>query len=124
MSDIQLSDAEWELMKKLWQSAPASVNDIAAELNESTGWHPKTVRTMLIRLRKKGVVKVVLKNNIHHYAPIYTREECSNFATKSFLDRVFDGSITPFVAHFTKSHRLTKEERAALEKLLDSDDKK
>ena len=118
MNDIQLSDTEWELMKVLWECEPASVNDLAAQVHESKHWHPKTVRTMLIRLRKKGIVKQVIKNNIQHYQALYNREECSSYATTSFLNRVFDGSITPFVTHFTKSNHLSAEERAILEKLL------
>ncbi len=119
MSSIQLSDSEWELMKVLWDCEPVSVNDIAAKLHESTQWHRKTVRTMLNRLVKKGIVEQVIIDNIQHYQALLTREECSTNATQSFLDRVFDGSFTPFLVHFTKSNKLSDEERKALEKLLE-----
>ena len=122
MNDINLSDAEWELMKVLWDCEPASVSEIAAKVESTTQWQPKIIRTMLNRLIKKGVVELSQKNNIQHYSSLYSREECSRFATKSFLDRVFDGSLTPLVAHFTKSHRLTESEKKALEKLLNNDD--
>ncbi|RYY76753.1 MAG: BlaI/MecI/CopY family transcriptional regulator [Gammaproteobacteria bacterium] len=119
--DIQLSDSEWELMKVLWELSPASVNDIAAQAQQVTQWHPKTVRTMLIRLHKKGIVSYVVHDGVQHYQPLFSREECESQATQSFLQRVFDGALTPMVAHFSRKQKLTPEEKAALLKLLDDD---
>jgi BlaI family transcriptional regulator, penicillinase repressor len=119
----QLSDTEWELMKVLWECTPAPVNEIAAKVADTQPWHPKTVRTMLMRLHKKNILKQTKVGNVYHYSPLYTREECASQATESFLDRVFDGALTPMIAHFSKKKRLTIEEKRALEKLLhDSDD--
>lgn len=120
--DLQLTDSEWELMKILWECAPASVNEIAEKAKDAVQWHPKTVRTMLIRLDKKGIVDYVMQNNIQHYRPLYSREECESTATESFLQRVFDGALTPMVAHFTTKRRLTAEEKAALRELLNDDE--
>lgn len=120
--DLQLSDSEWELMKILWDCAPASVNEIADKMKDTMQWHPKTVRTMLIRLDKKGIVDYVMQNNIQHYRPLYSREECESTATESFLQRVFDGALTPMVAHFTTKRRLTADEKAALRELLNDDE--
>lgn len=123
-TDLQLSDSEWELMKILWEHAPASVNEIAEQAQPLTQWHPKTVRTMLIRLDKKGVVEHVQHNGIQHYQPLYSREEFESQATQTFLQRVFDGALTPMVAHFTRRRKLTAEEKQALLDLLNEDEGK
>lgn len=120
--DLQLTDSEWELMKILWDCAPASVNEIAERAKDAARWHPKTVRTMLIRLDKKGIVDYIMQNNIQHYRPLYSREECESSAAESFLQRVFDGALTPMVVHFTTKRRLTADEKAALRELLHDDD--
>lgn len=122
--DLQLSDSEWALMKILWECAPASVNEITDKVKDSVQWHPKTVRTMLIRLDKKGIVNYVVKDGIQHYRPLYSRDECESQATQSFLQRVFDGALTPMVAHFTNTKKLSAEEKAALLKLLHDTDNK
>ena len=116
--DIQLSDTEWELMKVLWEVAPASVNTIAENTRKTAQWHPKTVRTMLMRLLKKEIVKQEIVEGVQHFQPRYSREQCASFATESFLQRVFDGAVTPMVAYFTEKRGLTDEEKAALRKLL------
>jgi BlaI family penicillinase repressor len=117
-TDLQLSDSEWDLMKILWEHAPASVNEIAEHAQQITQWHPKTVRTMLIRLDKKGIVSYTMHKGMQHYQPLYSREEFESQATQSFLQRVFDGALTPMVAHFSRKQKLTPEEKQALLKLL------
>jgi BlaI family transcriptional regulator, penicillinase repressor len=117
-TDLQLSGSEWELMKALWDNSPASVNCIA-ELTPQ--WHPKTVRTMLIRLHKKGMVEHEVINGIQHYKPVHEREYCESAATQSFMQRVFDGALAPMVAHFARQQKLSPEEKQALIALLQDD---
>jgi BlaI family transcriptional regulator, penicillinase repressor len=117
-SELQLSDSEWELMKILWETAPAAVNEIAEQASQ---WHPKTVRTMLIRLHKKGIVRHEMRAGVQHYLPIYSRADCEAEATQSFLARVFDGALSPMIAHFTRQQSLTAEEKQALLALLNED---
>lgn len=113
--DLQLSGSEWELMKILWDKAPATANQIA-ELTPQ--WHPKTVRTMLIRLQKKGAVEYEVIDGIQNFKPVHNREYCESSATQSFMERVFDGALTPMIAHFTRQQKLTAEEKKALIALL------
>lgn len=113
--DLQLSGSEWDLMKILWDNSPASVNQIA-ELTPQ--WHPKTVRTMLIRLQKKGAVEYEVIEGIQNFKPVHDREYCESSATQSFMQRVFDGALTPMIAHFTRKQKLTDDEKKALIALL------
>lgn len=113
----QISEAEWEVMKALWASPPVSVNDLSERL-ASTGWHPKTIRTMLIRLAKKGAVDHEMQGGVYHYFPKLSKDECLRSATHSFIDRVFDGALTPMIAHFASRRTLTAEEKRELKKLL------
>lgn len=113
--DLQLSGSEWDLMKTLWDNPPATASQIA-ELTPQ--WHPKTVRTMLIRLQKKGAVTHEVIDGIQHFKAVHEREYCESSATQSFMQRVFDGALTPMIAHFTRQQKLTDEEKKALIALL------
>lgn len=117
--NLQLSDSEWDLMKILWDKAPATANQIAEFTPQ---WHPKTVRTMLIRLQKKGAVENEVINSIQHFKPVHERDYCESSATQSFMQRVFDGALTPMIAHFARQQKLTEEEKKALVALLQDDD--
>ncbi len=113
-----ISDAEWDVMKALWEHSPVSVNELCNRLASIRTWHPKTVRTMLNRLAKKGAVDHTLSEGVYHYFPVVTKENCSRQAAESFVDRVFDGALTPMVAHLVSRRPLTAEERRELKKLL------
>lgn len=52
-----LTDAEWKLMHRLWETAPQTITQLTAALREETGWEKHTVITMLSRLEAKGAVR-------------------------------------------------------------------
>lgn len=115
---IQISDAEWQVMKVLWQEPGLTANEVAARLADSHEWHVKTVRTMLTRLQKKKVLQAAIVDGLYRYTPLLGREECVGAASASFLSRVFDGAFTPMMAHFVKTSPLSKKDRAELERIL------
>ena len=115
---IQISDAEWQIMKVLWQTPGLTANEVTEQLADLQEWHAKTVRTMLTRLQKKGVLAVTVVDKLYRYTPLFSRDECIGAASTSFLSRVFDGAFTPMLAHFVKTSPLTKKDRAELERIL------
>ena len=115
---IQISDAEWEIMKVLWQTPGLSAAEVAERLADARHWHLKTVRTLLDRLLKKEVLEATSIDRLYRYTPLLSREECVSHASSSFLAKVFDGAFTPMVAHFVKNSPLSKKDRAELERIL------
>ena len=115
---IQISDAEWEIMKVLWQTPGLTANEVAERLVNAKQWHLKTVRTLLDRLLKKEVLEAIVVDRLYRYTPLLTRDECVSHASSSFLTKVFDGAFTPMVAHFVKNSPLSKKDRAELERIL------
>jgi BlaI family transcriptional regulator, penicillinase repressor len=115
---IQISDAEWEIMKVLWQAPGLTANEVAERLADAKQWHLKTVRTLLDRLTKKEVLAATIVDRLYRYTPLVSRDECVSEASSSFLARVFDGAFTPMVAHFVKNSPLTRKDRAELERIL------
>ena len=58
MEQIRISDAEWKIMKTLWNSeSPAmTLGEIISALGEDNRWSYTTVRTLIVRLIDKGAV--------------------------------------------------------------------
>lgn len=113
-----ISEAEWEVMKALWDQSPVSVNQLAERLAPARKWHAKTVRTMLNRLQRKGAVSVRIVDGVYHYSPAISRENCTQRAAESFIDRVFGGALTPMIAQLVHRRPLTAQEKRELRKLL------
>jgi len=115
---IQITDAEWEVMKVLWQTPGLTANEVAEQLTAATGWHGKTVRTLLGRLQKKKVVQATVVDRLLRFRPRHSRDECVSAASTSFLTRVFDGSFSPMMVHFVRNSPLSKKDQAELERIL------
>ena len=114
MNDIPtLSNAEWEILKPMWADGPKAARDIFAACASKNDWGYKTVKTMLARLVKKGVLNYDQIGNSYLYRPVYSREEMTRAATGSFVQRVFDGAMTPFLAQFAEN--VSKDELALLQ---------
>ena len=52
----QISAAEYEIMKIIWESSPISTNDVCERVPEAHQWSSKTVHTLLSRLTAKQVI--------------------------------------------------------------------
>jgi BlaI family penicillinase repressor len=98
----RLSEMEWEIMKPLWKCGPMAARDIYDKVPDKYGWAYKTVKTMLARLVKKGVLAYDQIGNSYLYRSVYTRREMTREATGSFIQRVFDGALSPFFAQFVE----------------------
>ena len=116
-----ISDSEWEVMKICWlKAAPCTANEIVKALEQSTDWKPNTIKTLIGRLMKKGVLgyKVDGKNYVYH--TLITEEECVKAESKSFLARVFGGAIKPMLVTFLQEEKLSQDEIEELKQLLEA----
>ena len=121
---VTISDAESRVMEVLWQQAPQTSEDIVATLLEPTGWHEKTIKTLLNRLLGKGAVSAERDGRRYLYSPQLRREDWQQQESRSLLDRVFGGKVAPLLAHFSQHEKLSARDVAELRKLIDSIEKK
>ena len=120
---VKLSEAEWYIMNVLWENQ-GSENDalelkqITKALKGQTGWRSGTVRTMLLRLIDKGAVSVDQTTGVYKYSAQLDKERCVQEEVSSFLERIYQGSISQFVACFAKEGKISKEEREEILELI------
>lgn len=114
----RISDAEWEVMNVLWDLPPASSGEVVERLEGSADWQPKTIKTLLGRLVKKGFVTYEEDGARYLYRPACRRGEIVSDESRSFLDRVFRGDGASLLAHFAQEVDLSAHEAQALRRLL------
>jgi BlaI family transcriptional regulator, penicillinase repressor len=118
MKDIQITDAELEIMKILWsEPAGMTTGDIRSKLDK--GWERTTVLTLLSRLAEKGAVAVEKENRSYRYASLLAKDEYSLGKTRGILDSLYNGSIKSMMAALCSSGSLTAEELRELQEILD-----
>jgi BlaI family penicillinase repressor len=114
-----ITDAEWEVMNVLWETSPRTAAEVVEALRLKTDWHPKTVKTLLGRLLRKGVLKAKEEGNRYLYSAAVPRQRYIAEESDSFIDRVFGGDTAPALLHFVRNTRMTRQEIDELRRLLD-----
>ena len=110
----KITDSELEVMKLLWCAKDAlAVTAIREHLQESKGWEPATIKTLISRLVAKGAVRQE-KRNVYYYSPAISEKEYSSWATKDLITRIFNGKARDLVASLVNSDGLSQEDLAEL----------
>ncbi|MBI3415592.1 MAG: BlaI/MecI/CopY family transcriptional regulator [Verrucomicrobia bacterium] len=115
----QISDAEWTVMKIIWQQSPISTSQVVQALENRIHWKPKTIHTLLSRLVQKGALTFEKQGREYLFRPLVDARHCVHEASRSFLNRVFDGELAPFLAGFLEREKLSRAEIAELRRILD-----
>lgn len=120
----KISDAEWTVMKVLWERGTSTLAEVVKELEGRLSWKPRTVQSLIRRLTDKGALAVEAIGREFRYSPAVAQDQCQHEESVSFLDRVFNGRLTPFVAGMMEREEVSKDDLAALRQMLAEAEKK
>ena len=115
----RMSDAEWRVMKVVWAQKAATAKEVVDALASETGWKLQTIQTLMSRLVQKGALAADKSSREHVFTPLVTEQECRQAASRSFLARVFDGEIAPFLACLLERKKLSRKEAEELRRILE-----
>ena len=119
---LSISESQWRVMKIIWNDCPQTLPEILDRLKE-TGWSKTTIQTYLARLVKKGALSTKRQGKGYLYYPAVSESDCQLAESRSFLSRVYDGSLSRMVMGFVKSGELSQEELNELKSLIDQQEK-
>ena len=121
MEKFDLAPAEWNIMECLWERAPQTGREVTQSmehLEASMGWSRSTTLTLLRRMVGKGVVTCDTEGTKNTFSPAVRREDAALAETETFLDRVYQGSLSMMVSAMTQKKAISKEEIDELYELL------
>ena len=118
MEDVNLTGSEWYVLDCLWERAPQTVMELAAALKDRLGWAKSTTITTLHRMEDKGLVRCVTEGRTRYYSPAVQREQAVRGETRSFLNKVYRGSVGLMVSALAQDKALSKEEIQELYAIL------
>jgi BlaI family penicillinase repressor len=119
-----ISDAEWHVIKVLWDRGPMTAGGVVEALAATRDWKPRTVKTLLARLVKKGAVRCDLQDKRYLYRAAITRQAATRREARSFLARVFDGALAPALVTFLKESDLSPDDLQQLRQILESESRR
>ena len=123
MGQIKLTGSEWNVLESLWEKSPQTVMQLVAQLGERVGWAKSTTITTLRRMEEKGLVSCEIVGKGKSYTPAVEQEEASIQETRSFLDRVYRGSVGLMMSAMAQQEGLSLDQIAQLRAILDDAEK-
>lgn len=121
---VSLSDGEWKIMNRLWESGGNTITELTAFLQEETGWDKHIIITMLKRMEKKEAIAHRQGDKAKIFYPVASREEVSMRETRGFLKKVYQGSLGMMVNTMVEDQALSDEEIQELYTILEQARKK
>ena len=120
----RLPDAELEVMQALWRQEKYPVSS-AALMEELAGrrWQTATLLKLLSRLEERGFVAGTKEGRANAYTPLVKEADYLASESRSFLERLHGGSLSSLVVSLYPDAKLTEEDVAALERILEKGEK-
>ena len=119
MDSVKLTSSEWNILNLLWEDSPRTVMQLSNELEKTVGWARSTTITTLHRMEAKGLVRCEQAGRGTAYVPLVERDRAVLAETRSFLDRVYQGSVGMMMSAMMKQEGFSRAQIAQLRAILD-----
>ncbi|WP_245863679.1 BlaI/MecI/CopY family transcriptional regulator [Caulobacter mirabilis] len=117
----QPSEAELELLKILWRDGPASAREIQARLPEGLAWAASTTRTVLERMRAKGLLNREEVHGVAVYAAAAGKTQVLGGVLRRLVRGVLEVDGPLPASAFSGSQVLNEAELEELTAVLNAD---
>lgn len=115
---VELTEAEWSIIKAVWENEPCTAPAIQEKLSKLTGWTYSTVRTLMDRMVAKGALKAHKEGKLTIYHSAVTRVQAQRGELFYALKHAFNGALTPMVQCLLESNDLDADELQKLGSLI------
>ena len=116
MQTPKIFESEYRFCLILWEHEPISSGKLVQLAKEALGWSKATTYTVIRRRSERGI----LKKEETIVSTLISKEETRKSRLEEMVEETFEGSMPAFIAAFSKSKRLSREEVEQLRQLIDS----
>lgn len=118
-SKTELTEAEWAIMKIVWENEPCAAGTVQEALEKSKDWAYSTVKTTMDRMVSKGLLEITKIRNLQLFSSRVSEEDAKKGEFRKMLKRAFDGALTPMMQFLIENDELSKDELSQLRKLVE-----
>ena len=116
--NAELTEAEWIIMKVVWENEPCAAGTVQETLANSKDWAYSTVKTTMDRMANKGFLKIQKIRNLQLFSSVISEVDARRGEFRKMLKRAFDGALTPMMQFLIEHEGLSKDESEQLRKLV------
>jgi len=114
---VELTEAEWAIMRAVWEHQPCAAGTIQEALAASKGWAYSTVKTTMDRMARKGLLQIRTIRNLNLYSTAVDEVEAKRGEFYRMLKRAFNGALAPMVQFLVEHEGLSAEEARQLREI-------
>ncbi|VKJ27622.1 transcriptional repressor [Streptococcus pneumoniae] len=115
---MQISDAEWQVMKIIWMQGEQTSTDLIRVLAERFDWSKSTVQTLLSRLVEKECLTRKKEGKSFVYSALLTLDQSRDLLVQDIKDKVCSRRIRNLLADLIVECEFTQIDLEDLEAVI------
>ena len=115
---MQISDAEWQVMKIIWMQGEQTSTDLIRVLAERFDWSKSTIQTLLARLVEKECLTRKKEGKFFVYSALLTLEQSRDLLVQDIKDKVCSRRIKNSLADLIAECDFTQADLEDLEAVI------
>lgn len=87
MTEVEtMTKAEWQVMRIIWTLGSATSKQVIDILEQKTDWKAATIKTLMIRLQKKGFLRADETSRPYLYQPLIAEDNAIHQSVNNLFD--------------------------------------
>lgn len=115
---MQISDAEWQVMKIIWMQGEQTSTDLIRVLAERFDWSKSTIQTLLARLVEKECLTRKKEGKSFVYSALLTLDQSRNLLVRDIKDKVCSRRMKNLLADLIVECDFTQADLEELEEVI------
>ena len=115
---MQISDAEWQVMKIIWMQGEQTSSDLIRVLAERFDWSKSTIQTLLARLVEKECLTRKKEGKFFVYSALLTLDQSRDLLVRDIKNKVCSRRIKQLVADLIMECDFTQADLEDLEAVI------
>ena len=115
---MQISDAEWQVMKIIWMQGEQTSTDLIRVLAERFDWSKSTIQTLLARLVEKECLTRKKEGKFFVYSALLTLDQIRDLLVQDIKDKVCSRRIKNLLADLITECDFTQADLKDLEAVI------
>lgn len=115
---MQISDAEWQVMKIIWMQGEQTSTDLIRVLAERFDWSKSTIQTLLVRLVEKECLTRKKEGKFFVYSALLTLDQSRDLLVQDIKEKVCSRRIKNLLADLITECDFTQADLEDLEAVI------
>ena len=116
---MQISDAEWQVMKIIWMQGEQTSTDLIKVLEKRFSWSKSTIQTLLARLIEKECLTREKQGKSFVYSALLTLDDSRGLMVQDIKDKLCSRRIKLLLADLIKECDFTHADLNQLQQVLE-----